>query len=43
MATAVCVVAAYQPPVMPRGNEGVVHSDSFTAQERCVSLCRFTL
>ena len=43
VATAVCVVADYQPPVIPRDNEGVVQSDEFTAQDRCISLCRFTL
>lgn len=43
VANAVCVVAADQPPVTPRGSQGAVQSDAFTAQDRCISLCRFTL
>ena len=42
-ASAVSVVAVYQPPLLPRGNKEPVQSDAFTAQDRCVSLCRFTL
>jgi hypothetical protein len=42
--SAVSVFAVvHQPPVLLHRNEGSVESDAFTAQDRCVSLCRFTL
>ena len=43
VATAVSVVAVYQPPVLPSGNERSVQLDAFTGRDRCISLCRFTL
>jgi len=43
VASTVSVVAVYQPAVLPRGNERSVQSDAITAQDRCISLCRFTV